>query len=216
MNDDWRVRVELQVSGFAHRLGETLETEELEHDLKASFRDRVIVSAGGGDEEVLLYAPARAPAESAPRLVQRVGAAPRGTPETELRRWHPTAEIWEDPDNPEPADAEQLATEDSIRNAGERRESAEQGYPDLEVRVGCASRHDATELSHRLEQEGIVNGPRWHWVLSGAADEDDADALAERLRGELPGAEITVESNLNKVAAGMPGNPFAWLGGLAG
>jgi hypothetical protein len=216
MNDDWRVTVTLEVKGFAHRLGETLETEELEHDLKASFHDRVIVSAGGGDEELFLYAADRAQAEAAERLVQRVAAEHGWALATELRRWHPTAEIWEDPDNPEPADAEQIATEDAIRNAGERRESAEQGYPELEVRVTSATRREAVELSHRLEDEGIANVHRWNWVLIGANDENDAHALADRLRGELPGAQIGVESNLRAVADAMPANPFAWLGGLAG
>jgi hypothetical protein len=216
MNDDWRVSVDLHAKGLGHRLGETLQTEELEHDLKASFRDRVIVSAGDGDEELFMYAADRAQAQAAQELVQRVAAEHGWTLETELRRWHPTAEIWEDPDNPEPSDAEQIATEDEIRNAGERRESAEQGYPEMEVRVSCASRHDAVELSRRLEDEGIVNVHRFSWVLIGANDEHDAQALAQRLRAELPGAEIAVEANLNKVASKMPANPFAWLGGLAG
>ena len=57
---------------------------------------------------------------------------------------------------------------------------------------------------------------RWDWVLIGANDEDDAEAIAQRLRGELPGAQISVESNMRKVWNQLPGNPFAWLGGLAG
>ena len=214
MNDDWRVRVELHDHGFAHRLGEMLEAEELQHDLQRSFRDRVVVSVDG--DEAFLYAADRAQAEAAQQLVERVAQEHGWTLETELRRWHPTAEIWEDPDNPEPVGAEQVHTEDEIRNAGERRESAAQGYPDMEVRVSCATRHDAAQLSHRLADDGIVNVHRWRWVLIGADDEDAAEALAGRLRRELPGAEVTVESNLNKVAEGMPGNPFAWLGGLAG
>jgi hypothetical protein len=216
MNDDWRVRVDLHDHGFAHRLGETLEAEELEHDLKASFADRVIVSLDTSDEELFLYAADRAQAEAAQRLVQRVGSEHGWTLETELRRWHPTAEIWEDPDNPQPASAEQVKTEDEIRIAGERRESAEQGYPAMEVRVTCASRHDAVELSRRLEGEGIVNIHRWSWVLIGANDEADANTLADRLRAELPGAEVVAEVNRRELWENRPGNPFAWLGGLAG
>jgi hypothetical protein len=214
MNDDWRVRVTLHDDGFAHRLSETLAAEELEHDLQRSFADRVVVSVDG--PQLFLYAADRAQAESGQRLVERVAADHDWNVETELRRWHPVAEIWEDPDRPEPADAESRRVEDEIRNAGERRESAEQGYPDLEVRVTCASRADAGALSERLESEGIANIHRWDWVLIGAATEDDADALAARLRDELPGAEITVESNLRWLSAHLPGNPFAFLGGLAG
>jgi hypothetical protein len=65
-------------------------------------------------------------------------------------------------------------------------------------------------------REGIANIHRWNWVLVGANDEDDGNTIAERLRGELPGAEISVESNMRTVWKNLPGNPFAWLGGLAG
>ena len=214
MNDDWRVRVDLHDEGFAHRLGETLEAEELEHDLQRAFSDRVVVSIDGA--EVFLYSADRAQAEAAGRVVDRVASEHGWHVESELRHWHPTAEVWEDPDSPEPAGPEQTHTEDEIRYAGERRDSAEQGYPDMEVRVSCASRSDAASLSQRLEDEGIVNIHRWSWVLIGANDEDDAQALASRLRDELPDTEITVEANRRKVWDSMPGNPFAWLGGLAG
>lgn len=214
MNDDWRVRVDLHDHGVAHRLGETLQAAELEHDLARSYGDRVVVSVDG--PEVFLYSADRAQAEASQALVQRIAAQHRWEIDAELRHWHPVAELWEDPDNPEPTDAAQLRTENAIRNAGERRESAEQGYPGMEVRVSCASRHEAAGLARRLADEGIVNIHRWSWVLIGADDEDDANALAERLRDELPGAEITVEANGRKVWDSLPGNPFAILGGLAG
>ncbi len=214
MNDDWRVRARLHDEGFAHRLGDSLQAEELEHDLRASYADRVVVSIDG--PELFLYAADRTQAQGAQALVQRIAAEHGWQLDVELRRWHPQAEIWEDPDSPEPATAAQAETEDDIRNAGERRDSAEQGYPEFEVRVSCDSRHEAGELSDRLQQEGIANVHRWDWVLIGAADEDDANAIAQRLRDELPQATISVESNLRKLWDHAPGNPFAWLGGLAG
>src|SRR5579875_2222177 len=155
MNDDWRVRVDLHDDGFAHRLGESLQAEELESDLRRSFADRVVISTDG--HEMFLYAADRPQAEAAQRVVERVGADHGWTLETELRRWHPIAEIWEDPDNPEPTTAGQERTEEQIRSAGERRESAEEGYPAIEVRVTCASRSEASALSERLDEEGIAN-----------------------------------------------------------
>jgi hypothetical protein len=214
MNDDWRVRVDLHDHGFAHRLGESLQAEELESDLRRSFADRVVISVDGN--EMFLYAADRTQAEAAQQLVGRIAADHGWKLDTELRRWHPIAEIWEDPDNPEPMTAGQERTEDTIRNAGERRESAEEGYPAIEVRVTCRSRGEATALSERLDGEGIANVHRWNWVLVGARDEDDGNAVAERLRDELPGAEIAVESNMRAVWDSRPPNPFAWLGGLAG
>ncbi|HLI59337.1 MAG TPA: hypothetical protein VKV21_06690 [Solirubrobacteraceae bacterium] len=214
MNDDWRVRVDLHDHGFAHRLGESLQAEELESDLRRSFADRIVISVDG--DEMFLYAADRAQAETAQQLVRRIASEHGWTVETELRRWHPIAEIWEDPDNPEPTTPRQERTEREIRNAVERRESAEEGYPAIEVRVTCRSRREAGELSERLDREGIPNVHRWAWVLIGARDEEDGNAIAARLRDELPGAEIAVESNLRAVWDSRPGNPFAWLGGLAG
>ena len=214
MNDDWRLRIDLHDHGVAHRLGEMLESEELEHDLQRSFQDRVVVSVDGA--ELFLYSADRAQAQAADALVRRLASQHGWQLDAELRRWHPTAELWEDPDNPLPADADQAQAEDSIRNAGEQRDSAEQGYPEMEVRVTCASRHEASELSGRLEDEGIANIHRWSWVLIGANDEDDATALAQRLRDELPSATITVDTNPRAIWDSLPGNPFAILGGLAG
>jgi len=214
MKDDWRVRVDLHDDGFAHRLGESLQAEELESDLRHSFADRVVISVDG--HEMFLYTADRAQAEAAQQVVTRIASEHGWKLDTELRHWHPIAEIWEDPDNPEPRTADEQRTEDEIRNAGERRDSAEDGYPAIEVRVTCGSRHEAVELSERLDHEGIANVHRWSWVLIGARDEDDGNAIAERLRGELPSAEVTVESNLRAVWDSRPGNPFAWLGGLAG
>ena len=53
-------------------------------------------------------------------------------------------------------------------------------------------------------------------MLIGATDEESAQRLADRLRGELPPeTQLTVELNLRTVWAQRPGNPFAVLGGLA-
>lgn len=49
----------------------------------------------------------------------------------------------------------------------------------------------------------------------GATDEDNAKALAERVRGEAPeGSRVSVEGTWAKAYAERPPNPFAVLGGL--
>ena len=63
MNDDWRLRIDLHENGLAHRLGELLGAEELEHDLERSFHDRVVVSVDGA--EVFCYTGTRPQAERA-------------------------------------------------------------------------------------------------------------------------------------------------------
>jgi hypothetical protein len=215
MNDDWRLRIDLHEDGFAHRLGELLGAQELEHDLEHSFHDRVVVSVDG--PEVFCYAGTREQTERARELVQTLADQHGWKLEFELTHWHPAAERWEDPDAPLPETEAQAARERDHRVAGERAESAEQGYPEFEVRIQCSSRGEAGELSDKLEQEGIPNLHRWSYVLVGATDEDSAQELATRLRGEVPaGSQVTVERNLRAVYDSRPGNPFAVLGGLAG
>ena len=215
MNDDWRLTIDLREQGFAHQLGEALDAEEIEHDLERAFRDRVVVSVSG--TEVFCYAGSRQQAERAEQLIRRLAADHGWSIEVKLSRWHPTAERWEDPDAPEPTTAAGVQEEREERVEQEREESAEQGYPEMEVRVESASRGEARELSERLEAEGIPNIHRHSYVLIGATDEDSAQALADRLRRELPaGTTITIEQNRRAVYDRRVWSPFSVLGGLGG
>jgi hypothetical protein len=215
MNDDWRLRIDLHEHSFAHQLSEMLGAVEIEHELERSFRDRVVVSVDGS--EVFCYSGTRAQAEAAGQLIRELIARHEWDADIELAHWHPVAEQWEPPDEAEPDSAAAAARERAERTAAERAESAQQGYPEFEVRIECGSRGEAGELSDTLEQEGIPNVHRWSYVLIGATDEESAQRLAERLRNEVPAAkQITVELNLRAVWEERPGNPFAVLGGLAG
>lgn len=220
MNDDWRLRVDLHDDRRAHELTDRLEAFDLEHDLRTSFDDRVIVSRDG--PEVFCYAATREQAQAAEKAIRSV-AAEHGWPmDCELAHWHPSAQEWEDPDASLPlGDAERAAERRRLMDR-ERSESEAQGYPEYEVRVHCASHRDALELVERLRAEGVESVQRWQFVVLGAPDEDSAGALAERLRGEVPAAStITVEGSVREVLAQAPlatpfGNPFAVFGGLGG
>ncbi len=215
MNDDWRLRIDMRENGLARQLSEHLDADELEHDLERSFHDQVIVSVE--DSEVFCYAGTRDQAELAEQLVRRLAEQHGWQLDVELRHWHPAAEQWEDPDEPLPDDDAQAAQEHAEGLEVEREESAEQGYPEYEVRVECASRHDAGALSERLQSENIPHVHRWHHLLIGASDEGSAEALAERLRAEAPaGCDVTVELNRRAVYDNRPWSPFTILGGLGG
>lgn len=215
MNDDWRLRIDLHDQSSAHQLSELLRKGEIEHELDDSFTDRVVVSVD--DAEVFCYTGSRAQADAAGRLIRQVIAQHGWNADIELTHWHPVAEEWESADVPLPASEADAARERAERIAGERAESAEEGYPGFEVRIKSSSRRHAGELSNRLEQEGIPNVHRWSYVLVGATDEESAQQLAERLRGEVPpGTEIAVELNQRELWDHRPPNPFAILGGLAG
>lgn len=220
MSDDWRLRLVLPGEEQARELAERLARFNQEHDLKDSFHDRVVVSRDGA--EVFAYADTREQAEAAARAIGALAAERHWELTSELRRWHPAAEEWEDPDQPLPGTDAERASERAEAMQAEREESRAQGFPDFEVRVRAPSRHAARELAERLQAEGIVCVHRWEFVVIGAADEDAATALAERIRREAPpGSHVTAEASVSEAAAEAPlatpfNSPFAVFGGLAG
>jgi hypothetical protein len=216
MSDDWRLAVSLSDDGAAHALTERLEAEKLGEDLETSFGDRLIVSGEG--KNVLIYAGEREQADLAANAIRALAAEHGWEAELELRRWHPTAEAWEDPDKPLPATDAERAAEHAELVAREREESTERGYAEYEVKVHCSSHRDTVKLADRLREEGLPIVRRWKYLLVGASDEDAANALAERLRGEVPaGATVTAEVSQRAAWDDDPGRgSFAMFGGLGG
>jgi hypothetical protein len=77
--------------------------------------------------------------------------------------------------------------------------------------------HDARAFAERLAAEGIPVQRHWRHLTLGAEDEDDAQALAERLRSEIPqGSNVEVEGAAWPMwlAVNAPARPFAIFGGL--
>jgi hypothetical protein len=215
MNDDWRLRVHLHEQGRGHQLTEAMEAAALQEEVEGALAGRVVVSHD--EDDVFCYAETREQAEQAGKVVTALARKNGWSIDTELARWHPVAEEWENPDTPLPTTGEELSAEHAELVQRERDESREQGYPDFEVRVQCRSRADAMHLAERLGAEGIPSVRRWHYVLVGTPDEDTAAALAQRIAGESPpGSVVTTEGSGQAANAVRPGNPFAVFGGLGG
>jgi hypothetical protein len=215
MNDDWRLRIELPDTGQARALTDRLKAHTTPDEQTQSFHDRIVVSSDG--PEVFAYAGTREQAEATQRAVAQLVSEHGWSVRYELTHWHPTAERWEDADLPLPATDAARAQEFQERVAQERADTAQQGYPDFEVRVQCASRGKAGELAEQLRDEGIPVVHRWSAVLVGATDETSAGQLAERLRTEAPaGCEVTVEGNLRAIYEDRPSYRFAVFGGMSG
>lgn len=215
MSDDWRLRVTLSGSGQAAELAEELKRGRMEHGLASGAGDRVIVSVDG--QEVFLYSDMRDQLDRAAEAIQSRAGSRGWRVQSELRRWHPTAEEWEDPDAPLPEDGSEMDAEHSERIAREREESRRLGFAEWEVRLQCQSHHDTVALAERLAGEGFKPVRRWRYLLVGASDEDSARELADRLSSESPaGCTATVEGTLASVEAETPANPFAVFGGLGG
>jgi hypothetical protein len=215
MSDDWRVRVDLGQPDDALELRGYLEAAEVEHELDDAFGGRVIVSHDNA--EVFLYAGTREQAERALELVRARASEQGWTVASDLKRWHPVAEEWEDPDKPLPATAAQREAEREELVEQERSDEQREGYLDWEVRVQCRSHADAVTLADRLESERVPVVRRWHYLVVGAPDEDSANALAERIRAESPsGSVVTTEGSWPMVWASDPRRWFAVFGGLGG
>ena len=216
MGDDWRLEVGLFEKGRAHALTERLDAGKLGDDLEEEFHKRLVVSAD--PPNVFVYAGDRDQAEAAERKIREVAAEHDWDIEIELKHWHPTAEEWEDPDKPLPTtDAERLAEHQELL-AQEREDSDIRGYSEYEVRIQCPSHHDTVKLDRRLHDEGFPTVRRWKYLLVGADDEDSANALAERLRAEVPqGSTVTAEASLRQTYDDEPTRgSFAIFGGLGG
>jgi hypothetical protein len=215
MNDDWRVRVTCPTAATSVALSEELRSGEVENDLESAAGDRVIVSVES--HELFLYAASREQAEKAVGVIGRLAGKAGVSVETELRRWHPVAEEWVDAEAPLPDSGDGAAAEHAELIAREQEESASLHVSEWEVRVQCPSHRDVVALAERLRADNIPSLRRWRYLLVGAADEDSARALSERIQADLPpGSTVEVEATAAAVEAEIPPNPFAVFGGLGG
>jgi hypothetical protein len=214
MADDWRLMIEVGEPPALERLVEAIGRDKLVREASDALGGRVAVSHDG--PHLFVYGDSEEQVRTALTALQPL-LTEHGVPDTAVvvQRWHPVEEHWETPEVAMPEDVpEEEAREHQREEADDRERSREQGYPEWEVRLGLPSRRDAVALAERLESEGIPVTRRWRYVLVGAETEDDARALAQRLRDEAPAdAELIVEPNGQEVWREM--HPYTVLGGLA-
>jgi hypothetical protein len=204
--DDWRVTIALPEEHHAARLLDALREREVRDELRDALGSRVAVSSDGPN--LFLYADNRRAAQAGERVLHDVLEEHRLDGAPKLERWHPVEERWEDPAVVlSPAEERARAEEEDAE------ESVETGVAQWEVRVELDS-HDAAErLADELAGEGWSVVRRWRYLLVGANDEDDAKALAERLRSK---GKVHVEPGSGVAYQLLPQNPFSIFGGLAG
>ena len=192
-DDDWRITIELEeeehATGLLEQLGGDLgaEAQELAKELEAR---RLAVSRD--DTTIFVYAATRPEAEKAHAVIEAELRDHDIQAKTSLiEHWLDEEERWDDEPPGETWEEEEL----------------ERGFAPWEVRVECASRQEADELSKQLEAEGYRPERRFSYLIVGTASREEADQLATRLHGEVEaGGEIVLEAE--------PSNPFAIFGGL--
>ncbi len=207
MHDEYRVRVDTDPAQ-ANALLRAL------HEIEAGVdpTHRVAVTRDGG--ELFLYADSSEAAEQARAEVERAMTAKSLQGDVTVSRWHPLEERWEDASAPLPATDADRAAEHRRLQETEAAESAATGVPEWEIRVTLATHHDAREFAERLLAEGIPVVRRWRHVMVGAANEDQAKSLAERLRREAPeGSTLEVEGAGQEIWAQL--HPYSVFGGIA-
>jgi hypothetical protein len=213
MADDWRLTVDFDDEGDGTQLVEWLAAFRLEAEERDRLGDRVVVSRDG--PRVFLYADAEEVARESEAVVRRELESREAPSRLTLERWHPVEQAWKDADVPLPRTEEELEAERARQQEREAAESRESGHAEWEVRIELPTHEETEALADRLEAEGIPVVRRATFLLVGAANHDDALALAERLRGELPeGARVEVEPGGGMVWEVAPQNPFAVFGGF--
>lgn len=212
MADDWRVTVDLDDEADGTDLMEWLHALRLEAAERDLLGDRVIVSRDGA--RLYLYADTEERAREAQAKVETWLAQKDFSARLVLDRWHPLAQEWRDAAIPLPRTEAEIEAEDTIRQEREASEALAHGYAAWEVRVELPSAQATERLTERLESEEIPVVRRYRYLIVGAGTEDEAKALADRLRGEVPEARIEVEPGGGVVWEATPQNPFAIFGGL--
>jgi hypothetical protein len=213
--EDWRITIDFDDEGDGTQLVEWLAARRFESDELERLGGRVAVSRDG--PRVFLYADTEELARDADGVVRALLSSEGRQATMALERWHPVEQDWKDAGVPLPETEEELRAERDRQQAREAAESLESGEAEWEVRVSLPSREATHELAERLEGEGIPVTRRSTFLLVGAVNQDEATALAERLRAETAGgATVEVEPGGAMVWEVSPRNPFAVFGGLGG
>jgi hypothetical protein len=211
MAEDWRVELDLEDSDGIRRLRDRLRERGVAKDAKERLGEGVAISVDG--DKIFAYAQTPDQAEEAARVLSELTEANNLDGEAKITRWHPDERRWERADVPLPQTDQEREAEHARHVADEEHDSEERGVPEWEVRVEFADHDDAVAFERRLRDEGLPVVRRSRFVVLGAATEDDASALADRVRDEAPpGATVTWGGSAE--AAWDETHPFGYLGGL--
>jgi hypothetical protein len=193
VSDDWRIHITVSDGDdtLLDRLG--LELDEEARELADELKQRRLAVSRDGDE-LFVYADTQAAAAKAREVIKAVlRQEDIQATESTIEHWLESEERWDDEPPGETWEEEQL----------------DHGHAPWEVRVARTTHAEARRLAEQLESEGYSVVRRWKYLIVGAASKEDAQALAERVHGEVePGGELVWEV--------VPGNPFAIFGGLGG
>lgn len=215
MDDDWRVLLTFHNEGHAARMLEVLHHRRLSAEVRSRLGEGVVVSSSG--RYMFLYADAIDTAKEAGQVARDVLAEHDLHADLRVEHWHPMEEVWDSsPEGMRHDAAKERKAKHENQQYEQRLRSLDTGVPAWLVRVNLPSHHDAVELAKRLMDEGDSVVRRWKFLLVGAPSEDDANALAHKIRGYVPPeTPVHIEEGFRDMRglygtianAGPPGNP---------
>jgi hypothetical protein len=199
VDEEYRVEVELDDEEHGYSVGERLRALDFDEAMRDRLGSSVLVTRDGA--RIFLYASTVEEARAAAQVVRGLVASDELTADVRVTRWHPVEEAWKDASLPLPETPAEREAELAAREAAEAREAEAEGDYDWRVVVHLPDRAMAVDLAEGLAAEGYAVRRRWRYVTVGVLTEERAEALAERLRSELPeSAEMQIEVNLSDVA----------------
>jgi hypothetical protein len=204
-SDEWRVEVELDDERHGFTIGERLRSLDLDDEARGRLGDRVIVTRDGS--RLFLYARDEAAAREAESVARELISSEGLSAVIALTRWHPDEEAWRDAAEPLPQTEAERESEHERHEAEAEAEPARPWDYQWEVRVDLPTLRDTLDLAKRLEDEGIHVRRHWKYLLVGAATEERASELAERI-----GDEAHHGSSVHIGTAGAPHPVFVFLG----
>jgi hypothetical protein len=209
MSDEWRLRI-LVPPDEARAVLRAIE-QLAPSDFGGGTRARFPVSHS--DDQIFIYADSESEARRALAELDGVLAEHELGDAVTVSHWHPIEERWEDASQPLPQSELEIEREHARREALEARRSREAGLAEWEVRITLPTRDEARAFADRLRDEGVPVTRGWRHVMAGAANEDEARELAQRLRAEAPeGSLLHVEPS--GADAWRVTHPFPFFGGL--
>jgi hypothetical protein len=210
VSDDWRVELDVEEHGGLHHLLDSVREHKMAREARERLGGRVMVTVD--DDRLFAYTDAEPQAHEAERVLRELandrGLEVRAT----VARWHPEEQRWEPVGKPLPTTAEEHDAERAARDAQQEAEAAERGYAEWEVRVELTDHDAAAALAARLEAEGMSVVRRSRYVVVASANQDEARALADRIRERARGAlHVTAEGSAAVAMDEL--NPFTVVSG---
>jgi hypothetical protein len=185
-DQEWRVEVDLDDERHGYSLGERLRSHDLDDEARERLGGGAIVTRDG--PRLYVYTTSAAAAREAERVVRGLLEAERLSADIGVTRWDEDRDAWLD-----------AAGGEVVEDA-----RADETGPEYFVLVESDDQAELEALATRLEDRPVEL--RRGKLLVGSYDDEEVEALAERIRGELPQARVHVRADIHDLPS--PGFAF--------